>query len=68
MNRRTHRRALLLACATIAPATAALAEAPVSLELEAPTVEVIGTTPLPGLGVPVEQVPSNVQAVTDQQI
>lgn len=66
MNRRTHRRALLMACAAIAPASVALGQEPVSLE--APTVEVIGTTPLPGLGVPVEQVPSNVQAVTDQQI
>jgi outer membrane receptor protein involved in Fe transport len=66
MNPRTRRRALLLACATIAPAPAAFGQEPVSLE--APTVEVIGTTPLPGLGVPVEQVPSNVQAVTDRQI
>jgi YVTN family beta-propeller protein len=66
MNPRTRRPALLLACATIAPAPAAFGQEPVSLE--APTVEVIGTTPLPGLGVPVEQVPSNVQAVTDRQI
>lgn len=33
-------------------------------ELEAPTVEVVGTTPLPGLGTPVNQVPNNVQAIT----
>lgn len=32
--------------------------------LEAPTVEVIGETPLPGLGVPRDQVPHNVQAVS----
>ncbi len=36
--------------------------------LEAPTVEVIGTTPLPDLGVPLEQVPANVQAATDREI
>lgn len=32
--------------------------------LEAPTVEVVGTTPLPGIGTPVNQVPNNVQAIT----
>ena len=41
-------------------------------DLEAPTVEVVGTTPIPGLGTPVEQVPSNVQVntgihITEQQ-
>jgi outer membrane receptor protein involved in Fe transport len=36
--------------------------------LEAPTVEVVGTTPLPGVGIPVNQVPSNVQAVTGETI
>jgi outer membrane receptor protein involved in Fe transport len=36
--------------------------------LEAPTVEVVGTTPLPGVGTPVNQVPSNVQAVTGETI
>jgi iron complex outermembrane receptor protein len=39
-----------------------------STRLEAPTVEVIGTTPLPDLGVPLEQVPANVQAATDREI
>jgi hypothetical protein len=29
--------------------------------MELPSVEVIGTTPLPGLGVPLSQVPGNVQ-------
>ncbi|MGH8742708.1 MAG: TonB-dependent receptor, partial [Burkholderiales bacterium] len=37
-------------------------------ELEAPTVEVIGTTPLPGLGTPLNQVPSNVQSATGRDI
>lgn len=45
----------------------ALAENPAT-ELEAPTVEVIGTTPLPGLGTPVNQVPANVQATTGAEI
>lgn len=37
-------------------------------QLEAPTIEVVGTTPLPVLGTPVEQVPANVQAVTGAEI
>jgi outer membrane receptor protein involved in Fe transport len=36
--------------------------------LEAPTVEIIGTTPLPGIGVPVNQVPANVQAATGAEM
>src|SRR5262245_3227174 len=35
---------------------------------EAPSVEVVGTTPLPGIGIPVNQVPTNVQAITGQTI
>jgi len=37
-------------------------------ELEAPTVEVIGTTPIQGIGVPVSQVPANVQTTTGADI
>ncbi len=37
-------------------------------ELEAPTVEVVGTTPLTGLGTPLNQVPANVQTVTGKEI
>lgn len=36
--------------------------------LEAPEVEVIGTTPLPGLGTPLNQVPANVQTATGRNI
>jgi iron complex outermembrane recepter protein len=36
--------------------------------LELPTVEVIGTTPLPGLGTPVKDVPANVQVITTKDI
>ncbi|HTS53289.1 MAG TPA: TonB-dependent receptor [Burkholderiales bacterium] len=37
-------------------------------QLETPTVEVVGTTPLPGIGTPVSEVPANVQAVTGAQM
>ncbi|MEQ1883173.1 MAG: TonB-dependent receptor, partial [Burkholderiales bacterium] len=36
--------------------------------LEAPTVEIIGTTPLPTLGIPKDRVPNNVQGATAGQI
>jgi outer membrane receptor protein involved in Fe transport len=36
--------------------------------LEMPTVEVIGTTPLPGLGTPIRDVPSNVQVYTSKDL
>jgi len=36
------------------------------LELE--TVEVVGTTPLPGIGVPINQVPANVQAASGKSL
>jgi outer membrane receptor protein involved in Fe transport len=37
-------------------------------QLEAPTVEVIGTTPLPGIGTPINEVPANVQAITGAEM
>lgn len=37
-------------------------------QLETPSVEVIGVTPLPGFGVPASEIPSNVQAVTGAEI
>ncbi len=50
-------------------AGAQAADAPAKpVRLETPTVEVVGTTPLPGVGVPVDQVPANVYAVTGKQI
>ena len=51
--------ALAAAFATPAPADDNRATA-----LEAPTVKVIGVTPLPGVGVPLQKVPGNVQSVT----
>ena len=59
-------RAAIAACALTA--IGAFAQQNPATELETPTVEVVGTTPLPGLGTPIDQVPSNVQAVTGKQI
>lgn len=55
--------AVVVACCANCPAIEA-AEVNPATTLEAPTVEVIGTTPLPGIGIPINQVPANVQAVT----
>ena len=49
-----------------APA-AVLAQNPAE-QLETPSIEVIGVTPLPGFGVPAAEIPSNVQAVTGGEI
>src|SRR6266581_3533392 len=46
---------------------AAFAENPAE-QLETPSVEVIGITPLPGFGIPAAQIPANVQAVTGAEI
>lgn len=64
-----------IACAVLAAATQnpAAAQTPTTAqnpatELEAPKVEVIGTTPLPVLGTPLKQVPANVQTVTSKDL
>jgi hypothetical protein len=49
-----------------AQATAAARAAPDPLEL--PPVEVVGVTPVLGTGVPIDQVPSNVQTLTAPQL
>ena len=49
------------------PSIVSGADNPASV-LEAPTVEVIGTTPLPGLGTPLNQVPANVQTAIGKDI
>src|SRR6266705_1151277 len=46
---------------------AGLAQNPAE-QLETPSVKVIGITPLPGFGMPAEQIPANVQAVTGAEI
>ena len=60
-------RRLLIAGVSLIPSVSAAADNPAT-ELEAPTIEVIATTPLPGLGTPVSRVPANVQAATGQSI
>jgi outer membrane receptor protein involved in Fe transport len=62
-----HARCSFFLLSFLLAAVPALAENPAT-ELEAPTVEVIGTTPLPGLGTPINQVPANVQATTGAEI
>jgi len=64
---------ITLACCVLAlwhaalPREAAAQDNPAS-KLEAPAVHVIGTTPLPGIGTPLEQVPSNAQSVTSREL
>jgi iron complex outermembrane recepter protein len=62
-------RPIVLAIATIFPTANLLAaDAPANPAevLELPTVEVIGTTPLPGIGTAVKDVPANVQVFTSK--
>ena len=50
-----HRRAgLALAISLAFPASAGFSADPSPRDLQAPTVEVVGTTPIPGLGTPKE--------------
>lgn len=52
---------------TVLSATVTAAENPAEV-LELPKVEIIGTTPLPGLGTPLRDVPANVQVHTGNDI
>ena len=61
-------RLALAAAISLSGSAAYGAEENPAAALEAPTVEVISTTPLPGIGVPVNQVPANVQAATGAEI
>ncbi|MDR6536500.1 TonB-dependent receptor [Variovorax soli] len=67
-NRQTTRRLLGLAVAAVTcPLQAeALAQAPQERAL--PTVEVVGTMPVPGTELPRDQIPSNVQTADDVQL
>jgi len=62
--------ALLAAGCSALPALSqeAKPEANPAAQLETPTVEVVGTTPLPGIGTPISEVPANVQAVTGAEM
>jgi iron complex outermembrane recepter protein len=55
-------------CALPALGEEAKPETNPAAQLETPTVEIIGTTPLPGIGAPVNEVPANVQAATGAQM
>lgn len=55
-----------VALATMFSAMSAHAQSTIARSLEAPTVEVISATPVPGLGTPVDEVPANVQVVTEE--
>ena len=64
---------MLLACACVVSTTSVRAEDAKTKEnpaeaLELPTVEIVGTTPLPGLGTPTRDVPANVQIYTSQDL
>ena len=69
-----HRSAGILVCSAVVAilgfdvTLVCAAEKNPAAELEAPTVEVVGTTPVQGIGVPVNQVPSNVQTTTGAEI
>jgi len=61
----TRCRAVLLAAPIALAIAQTFAAEPDATRTQAPTVEVIGTTPLPGLGVSRDSVPGNVQTATD---
>ncbi len=65
-NRRP-RHALAACATTIAFSAAHAADNPAEV-FELPRIEVIGTTPLPGLGTPIRDVPANVQVYTSKEI
>jgi len=59
-----------IACVTSATAASAQSrsgENPAAA-LEMPTVEIVGTTPLPGIGTPLRDVPANVQIYTSEDL
>jgi outer membrane receptor protein involved in Fe transport len=64
---------VLLGCVCLWASAASLAEDAKPKEnpaeaLELPTVDIIGTTPLPGLGTPTRDVPANVQVYTSKEL
>ena len=68
MEFRTRPAQITVAAALALATSAGHGADPRNIDLEAQTVEVVGTTPIPGLGTPVEQVPSNVKLITGGQI
>lgn len=65
----THPKPKHIAVLVTAMCATSIAYAESTLEtLETATVEVVATTPLPGIGLPIEQIPANVQVVKDEQL
>lgn len=65
-NFRLKTLAVLLATVFIAPTFSLAANKAEVLETE--SIEVVGTTPLPSIGTPINQVPSNVQAASSKSL
>jgi outer membrane receptor protein involved in Fe transport len=65
-----HRATLVAFAAIVAAVPAPLARAAENPTdaVQLPTIEVVGTTPLPGLGVPLKDVPANVQIYTSKDL
>ena len=65
----TYPRPKHIAVLVAAMCATSIAYAESTLEiLETATVEVVATTPLPGIGLPIEQIPANVQVVKGEQL
>src|SRR4051812_36662195 len=58
---------LIAVCIGVASSASVAAENPAE-SLELPKVEVIGTTPMPGIGTPLKDVPANVQVYTSREM
>src|SRR3569833_3490330 len=59
---------LWIAGPTLADASEEPSKANPAEALELPTVEIVGTTPLPGLGTSLQDVPANVQILTGAEL
>jgi iron complex outermembrane receptor protein len=64
----TRRARVALATACAAWSTAVVCGENPATEIERPVVEVIGITPIPGLGMPLRDVPSAVQSFSDETL
>jgi iron complex outermembrane receptor protein len=67
---KVRRNARIVLAAALSPLAVTLVSAQENpaAKLEAPTVEVVGTTPLPGLGTPKDQIPANIQSATGEDL
>src|ERR1700674_137285 len=65
---RLFRLAAPVASALLMPCAPALAADNPAEVLELPTIDVVGTTPIPGIGTPLKDVPANVQIYTSKDL